>query len=287
MPAKETPVEPSSIENIDTGLYNWVKDLALSTTTNGGFKQVPVLWLGTERAFQIKNNKEIRDSAGKLKLPLITVNRESINKDPQFKGSFQANVYENPDFKGGAITIKRRIRQDKTRNFANADAARVQNGDENRRKSNSKIVYEELTIPIPVYVTMMYTVVLRTEYQQQMNDLVSPFITKTGQINSFVFYNNDWSYEAFIEQDFAENKNVTNLGEEERSFETKIQIKVLGYLIGEGINRVKPKYSVRETRAQVRLVRERVIVGDKRPWLNNDDFDFKEQVFESKTYYLL
>ena len=276
MPVNETSVEPSSIENIDTGLYEWVKDLALSTTTNDGFKPVPVLWLGTERAYQIKNNKEIRDSAGKLKLPLITVNRDSMTKDPRFKGTFQANMYENPDFKGGTITIKRRIKQDKTRNFANADAARAQNGDETRRRDNSKVVYEHLTIPIPVYVTMMYSVVLRTEYQQQMNDLVTPFITKTGQINSFVFYSNGWSYEAFIEQSFTENKNVANLGEEERSFETKIEIKVLGYLIGEGINRVKPKFSVRETRAQVRLVRERVIVGDKRPWLNNDDFDFKE-----------
>ena len=276
MPTNNTPVEPSSIENIDTGIYNWVSELDMSTTTNDGFKRTPVIWLGTERAFQIKNNKELRDDVGKLKLPLITVNRDSINKDPAFKGSFQAHMFENPDYKGGTITIKRRIKQDKTRNFANADASRVQNGDETRRRSNNKIVYEHLTIPIPVYVTMMYTIVLRSEYQQQMNDLVTPFITRTGQINTFVFENNGWSYEAFIQPDFAENKNVDNLGEEERMFETKIQIKVLGYLIGEGINRVKPKYSTRETRAQVRITRERTIVGDKRPWLNTDDFEFKE-----------
>ena len=276
MPVKQTPIEPSTIENIDTGIYEWASDLNLSTNTNNGFKQTPVIWLGTERAFQIKNNKELRDDVGKLKLPLITVNRDSINKDPSFKGSFQAHMFENPDYKGGTITIKRRIKQDKTRNFANADAARVQRGDETRRGNNKKVVYEHLTIPIPVYVTMMYTIVLRSEYQQQMNDLVTPFITKTGQINTFVFENNGWSYEAFIQPDFAENKNVDNLGEEERMFETKIQIKVLGYLIGEGINRVKPKYSTRENRAEIRIIRERVIVGDKRPWFNNDDFDFKE-----------
>ena len=276
MPVKEAPIEPSTIENIDTGIYEWTSNLGLSTITNDGFKPTPVIWLGTERAFQIKNNKDLRDNVGKLKLPLITVNRDSINKDPSFKGSFQAHMFENPDYKGGTITIKRRIKQDKTRNFANADASRVQSGDETRRGDNSKIVYEHLTIPIPVYVTMMYTIVLRSEYQQQMNDLLAPFITKTGQINSFVFGNNGWSYEAFIQPDFAENKNVDNLGEEERKFETKIQIKVLGYLIGEGINRVKPKYSIRENRAEIRIIRERVIVGDKRPWSSNDDFDFKE-----------
>jgi hypothetical protein len=276
MPAKETPIEPSSIENIDTGFYEWTKDLKLSTTTNDGFKEVPVVWLGTERAFQVKNNKELRDSVGKLKLPLITVNRDSITKDPNFKGSFQAHLYEKSDYKGGTVTIKRRIKQEKTRNFANADSSRALKGDENRRGKNNKIVYEHLTVPIPVYVTIMYTIVLRSEYQQQMNDLVAPFMTKTGQINEFVFERNNWSYEAFIQSDFAENKNVDNLGEEERMFETKVQVKVLGYLIGEGINRIKPNYSVRENRAQVRIIRERVIVGDKRPWNNNDDFDFKE-----------
>ncbi len=166
MPTKETPIEPSTIENIDVGIYEWLKDLKLSAVTNDGFKQTPVIWLGTERAYQVKNNKEIRDSVGKLKLPLITLNRDSINKDPNFKGSFQAHMFENSDYRGGAITIKRRIKQDKTRNFANADASRAQEGDDTRRKKNSKIVYEYLTIPIPVYVTMMYTVVLRSEYQQ-------------------------------------------------------------------------------------------------------------------------
>ena len=85
MPTKDIPIQPSTIENIDTGLYDWVKNLKLFTTTNDGFKQVPVLWLGTERAFQIKNNKDIRDSVGKLRMPIVTVNRDSISKDPSFK----------------------------------------------------------------------------------------------------------------------------------------------------------------------------------------------------------
>ena len=276
MPTNETPIEPSTIENIDFGLYEWVEGLNLSTITNDGFKKSPVVWLGTERAFQIKNNKELRDSVGKLKLPIITVNRDSMTKDPEFKGIFQAHAFENPDAKGGTVTIKRRIKQDKTRNFANSDASRLQTGNETRRKKNSKVVYQEISIPIPVYVTMMYTIVIRTEYQQQMNDLITPFITTTGQINSFIFEKNGWSYEAFIQPEFAENKNVDNLSEEERRFETRIIIKVLGYLIGEGINRVKPKYATRETQAQIRIIREKVIVGDKRPWRNIDDFDFKE-----------
>ncbi len=180
MPTKDTPLIPSTLENIDTAFYKWVNELQLKTNTNDGFKDAPVVWLGTERAFQIKNNKELRDKVGKLKLPIVTVNRDSVTKDPAFKGSYQADLPETGDYKGGAITIRRKIKQDKTRNFANADAARVQSGDEGRRKSNSKVVYEEITIPSPVYITVMYSIILKTEYQQQMNDLVSSFITVTG-----------------------------------------------------------------------------------------------------------
>ena len=279
MPAKTKEITflPSTIETIDTGIYEWLDGvLSLHTTTNDGFKKVPVLWLGTERAFQIKNDLRIRDKVGKLKLPLITLNRESLAKDPNFKGSFQAHITENSDYKGGGpATVARTIRQDKTRNFANADTRRRDgNGNETGRGENKKVVYNTITMPVPTYVSVMYAITLRTEYQQQMNDLVTPFITSTGQINSFLFEKDGHRFEAFIQQDFAENKNA-NLGEDERMFETKVQIKVLGYLVGEGVNREKPKVTIRENAVEIKISRERVIVGDTRPW-SRDDFDYRE-----------
>ena len=279
MPAKTKEITflPSTIETIDTGIYEWLDGvLSLHTTTNDGFKKVPVLWLGSERAFQIKNDSRIRDKVGKLKLPLITINRESLAKDPNFKGSFQANIFETNDYKGGGgATIARTIRQDKTRNFANADRRRQDaNGNETGPGKNNKVVYNTITMPVPTYVSVMYAITLRTEYQQQMNDLVTPFVTSTGQINNFLFEKDGHRFEAFIQQDFAENKNA-NLGEDERMFETKVQIKVLGYLVGEGVNREKPKVTIRENAVDIKISRERVIVGDTRPW-SRDDFDYRE-----------
>jgi hypothetical protein len=273
MPIKHEPFEPSTIETIDTAMYRYVDDvLNLKVNTNKGLEKVKVLWVGAERAFQIKNDKELRDSAGKLILPLIAVHRDSISKDPTFKGAFQANLFEHPDYKGGAITTVRRIKQDKTRNFANSRKARdLKNGNETGKVSNSKIVYQEITVPAPTYVTVMYSITLRTEYQQQMNSLLQPFITKTGNINGFILEDENYKYEAFIQADFAETKNLDNMAEEERMFETKVQIKVLGYLIGEGDNREKPKVTIRENRVKVRITRERVIIGDKIPWKDKDN----------------
>ena len=277
MPIKHEPFEPSTLESIDTAMYKYIDEvLDLYATTNKGLEKTKVLWLGSERAFQVKNDKELRDSAGKLILPLITVHRDSVSKDAAFKGAFQANVFEHPDFKGGAISISRKINHEKTRNFANADSNRVtRGGNQTNRTINSKIVYQETIIPAPVYVAVTYTITLRTEYQQQMNTLSTPFMTKTGNINSFMLKNDNYRYEAFIQPDFSETKNLDNLAEEERMFETKVQIKVQGYLVGEGDNREKPKAIIRESRVKVRISRERVVVGDKIPWKDKDS-DYRD-----------
>ena len=53
----------STIESIDFAITEWLtNDLKLAATTNEGWKNVPVLWQSPERAFQIKNNKDIRDT---------------------------------------------------------------------------------------------------------------------------------------------------------------------------------------------------------------------------------
>ena len=279
MQVKEIIFDPSTIETIDMGLYNWADNtLALHTTTNEGWKKVPVIWLGSERAFQVKKDELLRDGDDRLKLPIISVTRESITKDPTFKGRFQAHYNEKDDYKGGTVTITRRIQQEKTRNFTNADIARLlKDSRETGPQLNNKhkTVYQEITIPVPSYVTVMYSIIIRTEYQQQMNDLVAPFITKTGNINGFFFEQDGYKYEGFIQPDFTEVKNVKDLGDDERMFETVVQIKVLGYLIGEGKNRERPKVTIRENYVKIRVSRERVIVGDKIPWKEKDN-DYRE-----------
>jgi hypothetical protein len=280
MQNKTTPVQylASTIETIDTGLYEWINDtLDLHTITNKGIYKVPTLWLGTERVWQIKSDQRIRDKVGKLILPLVTINRDSMIKDPAFKGSFQAHIYEVNDHRGGATPAARSVNQKETRDIQNNRISRSTKGNQNTgpQDPNNEVVYDTLESPIPVYVTIMYSITLRTEYQQQMNDLLQPFITSTGQINSFLFQKDGHRYEAFIQQDMSLNNNTKSLGEDERMFETTINIKVLGYLIGEGYNRQRPTLSRRQNRAKVVYTNERSIVGDKIPWKTTDN-DYKD-----------
>ena len=270
---------PSTIETIDIGFFEHIdKIFDVHTNTNTGWKKVPSLWLGTERTFQVKNDADIRDTSGRLKLPLITIERTSIAKDPAFKGGFQADVPENTEgargYRGRSYRVAKRIVQDKTRKFAGEDAMDT-HGQRHYPTNNSKVVYEELMVPIPTYVTVMYSITLRSEYQQQINDMVTPFITRTGQLNHFIFKKDNHRYEAFVQQDFGQTNNLANLGEDDRSFQTKIEVKVLGYLMGGDKNDPRPKIVRRENVVEVKLIRERVILGDKKPWLV-DDSDYRE-----------
>lgn len=263
-----------TLETIDTAMYEFVEGLNLHTNTNKGLAKAKTLWLGTERVFQIKNDKRIRDESGKLIMPLVTINRVSMVKDPTFKGAFQAHYPRGSE--GGTTTKKQSINQEKTSNFQTSDFSNSSKGTlTGKPEQTNSIVNNYYNSTIPVYITINYDITLRSEYQQQMNDLLQPFITTTGQINSFIFGKDGHRFEAFIQQEFAQSNNTTNLGEQERSFETKITIKVLGYLVGEGLNTSRPKLSRKENRARIRFTRERSIIGDKVPWKDKDN-DYRD-----------
>ncbi len=260
---REIGLLESDIENIDYSMTSWLKtDLDLFATTNEGRKKVDILWQTPERAFQVKNDKNLRDDSGALKLPLISIQRTGITKDPERKGAYQAHIYSDKrNGRAGRMTLARRIVKDKTRNFAVASGTRTNTGAALQRhfpRINKKIVIQTLSIPIPVYVNVDYKISIKTEYQQQMNELLAPFITRTGQINSFVMRRNGHLYEAFIDQNFAASDNVATLNEDIRMFNTDINIKVLGYLIGEGENDDRKIVRIDENVVELTFPRESV-----------------------------
>jgi len=250
----------SSIESIDYAITSWLKeDLDLSARTNEGFTKVPVLWQAPERSFQITHEKSLRDDGGALKLPIVSITRTSITKDPTRKGSFQANLYShNKNGRSGRIVIAKKIVQDKTRNFAVAASMRGLVGEKQSYypRVNKKVVIQSLSIPIPVYVNLEYKIILKSEYQEQMNSLIAPFIARTGQINAFTLKRNGHLYEAFINQDFAQTNNIDDMQEELRMYTTEIGIRVLGYLIGEGVNDDRPIVRLDENTVEVTFPRE-------------------------------
>ena len=257
-------IAPSSIETIDRALFTWIREeMDVFCTTNNGWKKVPVLWSTAERAKQSKAARESRDLSGQLRVPRITVERTSIVKDMARNGPYWANVPPSDD-SGGVLTIARRINQKKTRNFQNSDAKRKR-GQLNfkTQKRNDRVVYEYISIPQPVYIDVTYKITIWTEYQQQMNEIVQPFITEGGGINYDIIRADGHRYEMFIGQDFSQDNNVADMGEEERKYQTTIEIKVLGMLLGDGPNQDHPQVTIRENAVDVKTPREREVFDEK------------------------
>ena len=81
-PVKEITFLPSTIETVDTALFNWINEtLDIFCTTNEGWKKVPLIWSMPERSFQVKDNKDLR-SQDIFTLPAISIDRTAVVKDP-------------------------------------------------------------------------------------------------------------------------------------------------------------------------------------------------------------
>lgn len=264
--------QPSTLENIDFAFFDFINDkMNNNATTNEGWKKTPVIWASAERSFLSKNSKDLRDDDGTLVLPLITIERTAMNKSKTRKGKYYglSGVLPEAD-RFGRITLTRKIVKDKTNNYSVA-SNRKSFDEVNRtpgkqsyypKQENKLVVYETLSIPLPVYVSMTYDVTIRSEYVQQMNDLLSPFITLGSSISYFVIEKNGHRYETFLQEGLNLANNVSNLGTDERQYTTKVSFEVLGYIIGEGPNGERPKIIRRENAVKVKIPRERVITGD-------------------------
>lgn len=254
--------EPSTIEAIDRSVYDFVKNLHLKVETNEGSKTVPVLWGSSERAYLAKKSKDSRDKQGALKFPIIAITRTGLTKSAPGSGLFHGNIPGQSDEQGGSLEISKVLNQEKTSNFASADAKR-KTEQEYFPTKNKKLVYQTISVPMPVNVDVTYQIMIRTEFQQQMNELMMPFITVPGTVRAVHLTSAGHKYEGFIQNDLSANNNIASFSDDERKFEMNINMKVIGYLVGQGHNQEKPFYTVRENAVEVKIPKERVIFDKK------------------------
>jgi len=276
---KQKTLSPSTLETVDFALYNWLNEkLDIYTDSNEGRRKVPIIWITAERAFQVKDNKELREiDSQAIIYPAMVVERTSVSKTSANERVIPGNIFPQMDRKRGAFPLYRRVVKDKTQNFQNAVAKKYTNQTQNTFKlpfESSEVVYETLYTGYPVFLNMNYTIKIRTDYIQQLNEVLSPFQRFTGGINQFLVEHENHKYEAFIEDDYSISSNTSNLGGEEKKFDAQIKIKVLGYITADGINQNTPYVVSREAPAKIRFTRERSMLGEKNP--NNDDGFFRQ-----------
>jgi len=276
---KQKTLSPSTLETIDFALYNWLNEkLDIYTDSNEGRRKVPIIWITAERAFQVKDDKELREiDSQSIIYPAMVVERNSVSKTNANERVVPGNIFPQMDRKRGAFPLYRRVVKDKTQNFQNAVAKRYTNQTQETFKlpfESNEVVYETLYTGYPVFLNMNYTIKIRTIYIQQLNEILLPFQRFTGGINQFLVEHENHKYEAFIEDDYSISSNASNLGGEEKKFDAEIKIKVLGYITADGINQDTPYVVSRESPAKIRFTRERSMLGERNP--DNDDGFFRQ-----------
>ena len=261
---QDNPTPVSTFETIDMALYTWVNEsLDIYATTNEGIKKVPVIWFSRERAFQIKEERDNRDNNGFLDFPQVQIQRTSVNLADANKRPIPGIFRAAFDYKDGQLGIWKRVQQDKTKNFANARSQRLY-GQQNFKSSNPEIVNEYVFIPYPSYYEVKYDISLKALYIQQLNEMVAPVQRKNAVNNSNVktIKYGGFKYELFTPADAGFSTNSPDVGENEKIYESKISVTVLGFTTTSDINQTTPNVIFRETPAKIKIQRERVIVGD-------------------------
>jgi hypothetical protein len=246
-----------TLEDIDYAVFDWLNQMDIFVECSpemGGFKKVPVMWVGTERSFQTKVYKDFRDLSGSLNPPFVAIQRKGFNKDLNDKGEHWLNTPVFYDFMQGVLPIKKQIRHDKTSQFINNSSKR-KNGSMNYKFEEDEIkpVYETLYVPIPVYVSMNYEISIWTSYRTHMNTIQQKLITyvPAGNFNKVVLPHGGHNFEGFLDGDVTEDGNLEALEKEERKLTATFKLKVLGHVAGEEKNINSPEVSRRETAAKL------------------------------------
>lgn len=227
--AESTPegftIPPVGIEDVDTSLFTlFDKEIPMQVTApdpeTGAaiMKPVPIIFAAGEKWAMLKKGRAPRDKNGTLILPLITIGRKNISQTPGDDVSGRGINQQ-----GGELVIRRRLSQS-DRHYQNLinrllikNQQNVAVGHDERtlddqlttsrevgdrseeveirdgalltpdRKNN---VWETIVIPAPQFFTAEYEVIIWTQYEIQMNQIIEQLIS------SFLPQGNAWRLEA-------------------------------------------------------------------------------------------
>lgn len=268
---------PSTIETVDGAILDWVERNVPIVRTKTGSRVPPVLWATAERSYQVKNDIDIRDENGMMIYPVITIQRTSMEKSLTRRVGLPNTFSLGPD--SSAFQIAKVINQEKSKNFANQDS--MSSGNFDPLLCNNRVVYDVYTVPAPVYVNVNYKITFRAEFQQQMNDMILPYIIYPKGINEVIIGRDNHSYPAFVQEALTYSDNLQDFTEEERVLQVSYDIKVLAYFVGGNKSDPNAFPSRRETIVSVELPKEVAIVGEMSQYQNLFGASAMKKFYES------
>jgi hypothetical protein len=259
----------STIEDIDRALFNlFDKDLPLTYSYKKEPKKIPIVFASGERFALIARKKPLRDKAGALILPIISIMRTNVTqdnemgmasnttvphiikkrlskKDPRYQRLLNKTGLKNSD---DLATGEAFMNDGTEAPLKGASPGRVasRRGEyelsDNVRSGNlltpklDNNIFEVIEMPPPTFITATYDITIWAQYVIQMNDIVMAIMTnaqnyaqRTFRIESAKGY----SYVAYMDSSFDPANNFDDFTDDERIVRTSFTMKVPGFLLGE------------------------------------------------------
>jgi hypothetical protein len=153
-----------TLKDIDTTVINHIKNVISPTVQEAGeLIKVPVLYANEERWKSVRKNGVLRDRNSSIMLPVITIRRTEVAFSDTIPMSF------DNDLKGEFISVVRSKKWSKKNRY---DRFSVVTGE--------KPIYDTIVSGMPDHVNCTYSVILFTNYMEQMNYLSELFLEHLG-----------------------------------------------------------------------------------------------------------
>ena len=222
------------IQDLDEAVFYYFNEVIQPFVyQNGDRREVPVIYGNPERWKSTQKDGFYRDKSGRIMLPIIVVQRNSIEKDR----SVTAKVDSNQPYLYGSFQTGYN-----SRNSYNAF-----------NLINNRIPVKNYeAVVVPDFVTLNYSCIIQTYYMEQLNKLV-----ESMEYASDSYWGNPerYKFRAFIDS----FQTATELTEgEERLVRGTFDIRLRGHIIPETIQKELNSAKRFNSKAKVRITAETV-----------------------------
>jgi hypothetical protein len=262
-------VPSCTIEDVDRALFNlFDKQLELYYELKGNTKRVPVIFATGERFAILRRKKPLRDKAGALILPLISIMRSGVEQDvTRGMGTNQnAEITIKKKLSPKDPTYQRLVNKELLRNQDNRadpshyipnnvvgakDGMGTEPGTVAKRRAESvktqavkkgellkeklgNNIFEIYTIPAPKYFSASYEVTIWTQYTQQMNNFLMSIASSyhNNSAKSFrIESDKGYYFVAYFGDSLSPANNFDDFTDDERIIKYTLTVEVPGYIV--------------------------------------------------------
>jgi len=217
--AYETAFEPTGDKKYSIGLkdidqsimYHFANVLKLTVFQNNSTVLVPVIYGSPEKWKSIQKDGYYRNNVAKIMSPLLVFKRSSVVQNRTLGNKIDGNVAKNVQLYEKAFS-KRNV-------YDNFNVLQ-----------NQKPQKEYTVVVTPDYVTVNYTVIMWTNYVEQMNKLI-----EAVNFASNSYWGDPDSFQFLAKIETFNDAQVYDQGED-RLVRTEFDLTVNGYLIPDSLN---------------------------------------------------